>query len=88
MFKAIPDDRGTLDSVPECYKHQQMCDKAVDNYPHALKFVFYCFMTKKTCDRAVDTHPSIITYVLDWCKTQKICDKMIYVILFNSVSKQ
>ena len=60
----------------------------MDNYPHALKFVFYCYMTKKICNRAVDTHPSIITYVLDWCKTQKICDKMIDVILFNSVSKQ
>ena len=60
----------------------------MDNYPHALKFVFYCYMAKKICNRAVDTHPSIITYVLDWCKTQKICDKMIDVILFNSVSKQ
>ena len=24
-------------TVSGCYKNQQMCDKAVDNYPHALK---------------------------------------------------
>ena len=30
---------GTLESVHNCYKNQQMCDKAVDNYPHTLEFV-------------------------------------------------
>ena len=29
---------GTLESAPEGYKNQQICDKAVDNYSHALKF--------------------------------------------------
>ena len=34
--KAILKNGRTLTSVPDCYKNQQMRDKAVDNYPHAL----------------------------------------------------
>ena len=30
---------GTFKSVPDYNKNQQLCDKAVDNYPHALEFV-------------------------------------------------
>ena len=32
--KAIPENGGTLKSVPDCYKNQEMCYKAVDNYSH------------------------------------------------------
>ena len=40
MFdKAILEKDGTLESVPACYKNQEMRNKPVDNYPHALKFV-------------------------------------------------
>ena len=37
--KGIQENGGILESVPHCYKNQQMCDKAVDNYLNALKFV-------------------------------------------------
>ena len=48
MFhKAILENGETLESVPECYKNQQLCDKAVDNYPHALEFVPECRKTQK-----------------------------------------
>ena len=33
--------------VPDQCKDQQMCDKAIDNYPHALRFVPDCYMTQK-----------------------------------------
>ena len=33
----------TLKSVPDCNKNQQLCHKAVDNYPHALKFDPECY---------------------------------------------
>ena len=33
--KAIFQNGGT-ESVSDCYKNQQMCDKAVDNHSHAL----------------------------------------------------
>ena len=36
--KAILGNSGTLESVPDCYKIQQMCEKDVYSYPHALKF--------------------------------------------------
>lgn len=52
---------GTLNSVPDCYKNQQICDKAVDN--HALKFVHYCFITKKMGDKAGNTHSSTIKFI-------------------------
>ena len=40
-----------------------MCDKAVDNCPHALEFVPECYKTQKMCDKAVDTDPSTIECV-------------------------
>ena len=42
--KAFLENGGTEESVPECYKIQQMCDKAVDNYPHALKYIRDCLI--------------------------------------------
>ena len=34
--KAILENGWTLKSVPDCYKNQEMCNKAVEKYPHAL----------------------------------------------------
>ena len=42
--KAILGNGGALKSVPDCYKNQEMCNKAVDN---VLEFVRECFMTLK-----------------------------------------
>ena len=46
--KTILENGGTLKSIPDCYKNQEMCNKAVDNYPHALEFVPEC---SKKCDK-------------------------------------
>ena len=35
--------------VPECHKNQQMCDKAVDNYPHALDFASDSWLKTQKC---------------------------------------
>ena len=48
-----------------------MCDKAVDNYPHALEFVPECYETPKICDKAV-THPSINKYVPECYKISSL----------------
>ena len=40
--KATLENGGTLKSVPECYKNQEVCNKAVDNYPHALESILEC----------------------------------------------
>ena len=63
-------DKAILESVetlkyPDCHKNQEMCNKAIDNYTHALEFVPHCHMTQKVSDKAVDTHPSTIEYVPD-----------------------
>ena len=38
---------GTLKFVPDCYKYQDMCNEAVDNYPYALQFLSECYKTQK-----------------------------------------
>ena len=45
--KATLENGGTLKSVPECYKNQEVCNKAVDNYPHALESILECCKTQK-----------------------------------------
>ena len=45
--KAIIENCGTLKSVPDCYKNQEMCNKAVDNYPHALNLFLNTIRLKK-----------------------------------------
>ena len=45
--KAILENGGTLKPVSDCYKNQKMCNKVVDNYPHALDFVPECYTTQK-----------------------------------------
>ena len=42
--KAFLENGETEESVPDCYKIQQMCDKTVDNYPHALKYIRDCLI--------------------------------------------
>ena len=32
-----------------------MCNKAVDNEPHALEFIPECFMTQEMCDKVINT---------------------------------
>ena len=45
--KAILENGRILKSVSDCYKNQEMCNEALDNYPHALEFVPECFMTQE-----------------------------------------
>ena len=52
----------------------RMCNKAVENYPHALEFVPECY---KMCDKAVNTYPSPIEFVPECFMTQKMCEKAV-----------
>ena len=45
LKKAILENNGTLKFVPGCYKNREMCNKAADNYLHALEFVSECYKT-------------------------------------------
>ena len=65
-----------------------MCNKAVDNYPHALKFVTDCYKIQKMCYIAVNTYPSTMQFVPECYKTHEMCDKAVnkYVFfVFNSI---
>ena len=48
-----------------------MCNKAVENYPHALEYVSECYQTQKMFDKAVDTYPSTIKFVPECCKNER-----------------
>ena len=43
--KAILENDGASEPVPDYHKNQEICDKAVENYPHALKFIADCYMS-------------------------------------------
>ena len=34
VIKLFEKNGGTLNSIPDCYKNQEMCNKAANNYPH------------------------------------------------------
>ena len=73
----ILENTGTLEFVPGCYKNQQIYDKTIDNYPHALKCSPDFYMTQKMCDNAVNTYHSTIQLAPDCYKTQEMCDKVV-----------
>ena len=54
-----------------------MCNKAVDNYHHALEFVIECYKTQKMCDKVVNTYPSAKEFVPECFMTQKMCNKAV-----------
>ena len=37
--KDILENSGTLQSVPDCFKNKQICDKAVSTHPFTIQFV-------------------------------------------------
>ena len=47
-----------------------MFNKAVDNFPHALKFFPNCYITQKMCDEVANTHPSTIRSVPERCEAE------------------
>ena len=66
-----------FDSVPNQYKTQEMCDKAVDNYPSTKKYVPDRYKTQEISDKAVDDNPDALEFVPDRYKTREMCDKAV-----------
>ena len=56
---------GILMLILDCYKDQNMCNKTLDNYDHALGSVCDCSKTQNICDKVVSTYPSLIQLVPD-----------------------
>ena len=64
-----------------------MCNKTVENYPHALEFVPECYKTQNMCDKAVNNCPATIEFVPECYNIQKVCDKAAnkHLFIFDSI---
>ena len=83
LYKGILENSGTLNSVADCYKNQEMCNKIVDNYPHTLEFVPESYETQKMCAKAVNTYPSTLNFFLNALLLKKcVMKQLIDVFLF------
>ena len=58
-------------------KVKRTCNKALDNYAHALEFVPDCYETKKISNAAVNTYPSGIQFIPDLYSTHKMYVKAV-----------
>ena len=89
--KAILENDGKLEPVRDCCKKQEMSNKAVDNYPHALEFLPKCYkilypsfkvyhpykcITQEICDEAVDDSLAALKLISDWSVTSKMIKKL------------
>ena len=70
VYKTILENDGTLKSISDWYKTQEICDKAIDNYVHSLEFVPDCYKTRKMF-KTVNTCFFVFNFVYYQCKTQK-----------------
>ena len=59
-----------LGSILNRCKTQELCNKAVEDYAHALEFVPDWYQTHEMCIKAVENYPSTIKYAPDLYKTQ------------------
>ena len=75
--QAILENSASLKSVPDCYKNQQMCSKAVDNYSYVLEFVSECFMTQEVRDKAVNRCLFVSDSVSNQYKIEEMCDRVV-----------
>ena len=61
--KGIQENSGRLESAPDCCENQQICDKVVNNFNHALKFVPNWYKTQNCV--ILNTYPSTIQFVTE-----------------------
>ena len=54
-----------LDSVPDQYKTQEMCDKIVSEDPFKLKYCHNRYKTQEMCNKAVDDFLPALKFVSD-----------------------
>ena len=76
----IPQNDGTLTSLPDCYKSKKTYNKAVDNYAHALEFVPDRYESEKMRNKAVNASPSWMKFVPEYYNTQEMCIKLLILV--------
>ena len=65
-----------LGCVPDQYKTQQICDKAIFENGETFKSIPVCYKIKM-CDKAVNTYPHTLKFFSECYKTHKMCDKAV-----------
>ena len=55
-----------------------MCNKAVENYPHALEYASKCYKTQKMCDKSVDAYPSTIKFVTECYRAKEMYHRAVH----------
>ena len=67
-FKKLP---FSITYVPDWYKTQQMCHKAILGNGETLKSVLYYYKNKKMCNKGVDNYSHALKFVLEGYETHK-----------------
>ena len=62
--------------VPDSYKTQKMCDKAVNTCPFIFDSVSDCYKTQEMSNKVISEEPFKLKYYYDKYKTQEMCDNV------------
>ena len=63
--------------VPDQFKTQEICNRAVQSDPWVLRYVPDQFKTQEMCNRAMQRDPWMIEHVPDHFITQKMCNEAV-----------
>ena len=75
MWKAVDTCPFALDSVPDQYKTQEMCDRVVSKKSFMLKYCLDRYKIQEMCDKDVDSYFWVLKFVSDWIATSKMIKK-------------
>ena len=64
-----------FDSIPNRYKTQEICDKALSKEPLILKHCLDRYNTEEMCGKAIDVYLSALKFVPDWFVTNKMLEQ-------------
>ena len=79
--KVVEKDLMMLKLVPNHFKNQEICEKAVKNLFYAFSYVLDQYKTKQTCESVVLKDPEKLQFVPNQYKTQEMCVKFLIVAL-------
>ena len=76
--------------VPDQYKTQKTCDKAVLENGGTLTSIPDCYKNQEMCNNRVDNYPHALEFVPDCFMTQDMCDKAVNrcFFVFDSIPNQ
>ena len=63
--------------VPDCFKTEEVCNKAVCMDPYGLEFIPGHLKMQEMCDEALHREPYTLRYVPDHLKTQEMYNKVV-----------